>query len=253
MSETETREIHYETRDVEIDIRETVVREDVPSVFIVIPAYNEETVIASVIGEIRRAGYENILVVDDGSKDATYEKAKETGVITLRHRLNRGKGAATKTGIEAAKLEGADIIVTMDGDGQHSPADIERLIVPIRDGHCDVVLGTRLKNPEGMPKYKIVHNWIGNAIVWYLYGLWVSDSQSGFRAYSRHAAEVINTRTDRYEYDSEVIREIYKYKLTYQEVPIEVRYTEYSMGKATKQSLANGIKTLYRMIFHILK
>ena len=113
MSETETREIHYETRDVEIDIRETVVREDVPSVFIVIPAYNEETVIASVIGEIRRAGYENILVVDDGSKDATYEKAKETGVITLRHRLNRGKGAATKTGIEAAKLEGADIIVTM--------------------------------------------------------------------------------------------------------------------------------------------
>lgn len=253
MPETETREIHYEARDVEIDIRETVVREDVPSVFIVIPAYNEETVITGVIAEIRAAGYGNILVVDDGSKDTTYEKAKETGVLALRHRLNRGKGAATKTGIEAAKLKNADIIVTMDGDGQHSPADIEKLVAPIRDGHCDVVLGTRLKNPEGMPKYKIVHNWIGNAIVWYLYGLWVSDSQSGFRAYSRHAAEVINTRTDRYEYDSEVIREIYKYKLTYREVPIEVRYTEYSMGKLHKQSLGNGIKTLYRMIFHLLK
>jgi glycosyltransferase involved in cell wall biosynthesis len=127
---------------------------DAPSVFIVIPAYNEETVIGDVIAEIRQAGYGNILVVDDGSRDATYEKVKETGVLTLRHRLNRGKGAATKTGIEAAKLEGADIIVTMDGDGQHSPADIEQLVAPIRDGHCDVVLGTRLKDPRGMPKYK---------------------------------------------------------------------------------------------------
>lgn len=253
MPETETREIHYETRDVEIDIRETIVHEDAPSVWIVIPAYNEEKVIRDVITEIRRAGYGNILVVDDGSKDTTYEKAKETGAIALRHRLNRGKGAATKTGIEAAKLQGADIIVTMDGDGQHNPGDIARLVEPIVRNHCDVVLGTRLKNPEGMPKYKIVHNWIGNAIVWYLYGLWVSDSQSGFRAYSRHATEVINTRTDRYEYDSEVIREIYKYKLKYREVPIEVRYTEYSMGKVHKQSLANGIKTLYRMIFHLLK
>jgi glycosyltransferase involved in cell wall biosynthesis len=224
-----------------------------PNIWIVIPAYNEEKVIADVINDIRSAGYGNILVVDDGSKDDTFERAKETGATALRHRLNRGKGAATKTGIEAAKLEDADIIVTMDGDGQHNPADIAKLIEPIIRNHCDVVLGTRLKNPEGMPWYKILHNHIGNAIVWYLYGLWVSDSQSGFRAYSRHAAEVINTRTDRYEYDSEVIREIYKYKLKYKEVPIEVRYTEYSMSKSHKQSLLNGAKTLYRMLFHLLK
>lgn len=224
-----------------------------PSIWIVIPAYNEESVIGDVIGGLRKAGYENILVVDDGSTDKTYERAKKAGAIALRHRLNRGKGAATKTGIEAAKLKDADIIVTMDGDDQHDPDDIDRLIDPIKKNHCDVVLGTRLKNPKGMPSYKIVHNWIGNAIVWYLYGLWVSDSQSGFRAYSHHAAEVIDTKTDRYEYDSEVIREIYKYRLKYREVPIEVRYTEYSMGKATKQSLMTGVKTLYRMIFHMLK
>ncbi|MGB5018293.1 MAG: glycosyltransferase family 2 protein, partial [Candidatus Moraniibacteriota bacterium] len=193
-----------------------------------------------------------IIVVDDGSTDDTFERAKETGVTTLRHRLNRGKGAATKTGIEAAKLKGADIIVTMDGDGQHSPEDIARLIEPIRRNHCDVVLGSRLLNPQGMPKYKIWHNKIGNIITWYLYGLYVTDSQSGFRAYSRHAAELINTRTDRYEYDSEVIREIYTYKLKYKEVPIAVRYTEYSMGKVHKQSLWNGIKTLYRMIWNLI-
>ncbi len=224
-----------------------------PNTWIIIPAYNEASVIADVISDVRNAGYANILVIDDGSKDTTYDTAKKTGIVALKHRINRGKGAATKTGIEAAKLMGADIIVTMDGDGQHNPDDIARLIEPIKRNHCDVVLGSRLKNPEGMPWYKILHNHIGNAIVWFLYGLWVSDSQSGFRAYSRHAAEVINTKTDRYEYDSEVIREIYKYKLKFKEIPIEVRYTEYSMGKATKQSLANGIKTVYRMLFHMLK
>ncbi len=223
------------------------------STWIVVPAYNEATIIAEVIADIRTTGWNNILVVDDGSKDETYKNARDAGAIALRHHLNRGKGAATKTGIEAAKFLGADIVVTLDGDGQHDPADIETLIAPIRNGGCDVVLGTRLKNPIGMPWYKIMHNWIGNAIVWYLYGLWVSDSQSGFRAYSRHAIKVINTKTDRYEYDSEVIYEIKKHKLIYHEIPISVRYTKYSMGKIHKQNLTNGIKTVYRMILHILR
>lgn len=222
--------------------------------WIVIPAYNEEMVIQDVLREIQSAGYRNIIVVDDGSKDRTYEKAAQvSGIVALRHRINRGKGAATKTGIEAAKLLGAGIIVTMDGDGQHNPCDVKRLVTPIKKQHCDVVLGTRLKNPRGMPWYKVAHNLVGNAVVWYLYGLWVSDSQSGFRAYSRHAVELINTRTDRYEYDSEIIREIYAYKLTYLEVPIEVRYTEYSMGKIHKQSLVNGVKTLYKILWNIVR
>ncbi len=221
--------------------------------WIVIPAYNEEKVIQDVLREIQRAGYRNIIVVDDGSTDQTYERAREiSGVIALRHRLNRGKGAATKTGIEAAKLRDADIIVTVDGDGQHNPGDIARLIAPIEQSHCDVVLGTRLKNPKGMPWYKILANKVGNIVTWYFYGLYVSDSQSGFRAYSRHAAELINTKTDRYEYDSEVIREIYTYKLSYQEVPIEVRYTAYSMGKLHKQSFTNGLKTLYKIIWNLI-
>ncbi len=223
------------------------------SVWIVIPAYNEEAVIASVIADIRAAGYDNILVVDDGSKDATFKVAQKSGAVAIRHRLNRGKGAATKTGIEAAKLLGADIVVTIDGDGQHNPEDIQNLIFPIQNRKADVVLGTRLKDPKGMPWYKIAHNWIGNAIVWYLYGLWVSDSQSGFRAYSQKAMQMIDTKTDRYEYDSEVIREIRKHRLKFSEVPIEVRYTEYSMGKLYKQSFLTGIKTVSRMIFHMLK
>lgn len=221
--------------------------------WIVLPAYNEAKVIQDVLREIQAVGYRKIIVVDDGSSDDTYEKVQTMdGVISLRHPINRGKGAATKTGIEAAKLLGAGIIVTMDSDGQHNPNDIARLIEPIRKNHCDVVLGTRLKNPKGMPWYKIIANHIGNALTWYFYGLYVSDSQSGFRAYSRHASELINTKTDRYEYDSEVIREIYLYKLKYKEVPIEVRYTEYSMGKVQKQGFVNGLKTIYKIIFNLI-
>ncbi|MFZ1655199.1 MAG: glycosyltransferase family 2 protein [Candidatus Moraniibacteriota bacterium] len=222
-------------------------------VCIVLPAWNESQMLSDVLHEIQSAGHRQIIVVDDGSRDATFSVAQATpGVIALRHRLNRGKGAATKTGIEAAKLLGADIIVTMDSDGQHNPADISRLVEPIQKQHCDVVLGTRLKDFRGMPWHKILANWVGNAITWYFYGLWVSDSQSGFRAYSRHASELINTKTDRYEYDSEVIREIYQYKLKYQEVPIEVRYTDYSMGKLHKQGFVNGLKTFYKIVWNLI-
>ena len=222
-------------------------------IYIVIPAYNEEKVIQEVITDIQKAGYENIIVVDDGSSDKTFFKAQTIlRNLVFRHKINRGKGAATKTGIEAAKLLGADIIVTADGDGQHNPADISKLIKPIEFENFDVVLGTRLLNPKGMPFHKIIANNIGNFFTWWLFGLWVTDSQSGFRAYSRLATEIINTQSDRYEYDSEVIREIYKHKLKYKEVPIEVRYTEYSMGKIQKQSLTNGLKTLYRMIWSII-
>ncbi len=222
-------------------------------VFIIIPAYNEAPVIQDVIREIQKAGYQNIIIVDDGSQDSTFSKIQSIpGVIALKHKINRGKGAATKTGIEAAKLLGAEIIVTLDGDGQHDPQDISKLIQPLTEKKCEVVLGTRLKNPAGMPWYKIIHNKIGNIITWWLFGLYVTDSQSGLRAYSRKASEMIDTRYDRYEYDSEVIREIYLHKLRFQEVPIKVRYTAYSQSKLEKQNLLNGLKTLYKMMWKLI-
>lgn len=221
------------------------------NIFVVLPAFNEAGAIKNVIAEIRAAGYRNILVVDDGSSDKTYENAQKAGAIALRHKINRGKGAAAKTGIQAAKALGADIVVTMDADGQHDPKDIAKLTTALENGF-EVALGSRLKNPQGMPWYKIIHNQLGNAVTWCFYGLWVTDSQSGFRAYSRRAAELIETRTDRYEYDSEVIREIHRHRLPFTEIPIAVRYTAYSMGKTQKQNLGNGFKTLYRMMWNII-
>lgn len=217
-------------------------------IYILIPAYNEATVITSVIKEVQTAGYRDIIVIDDGSADETYALAgKEAGVIALKHFLNRGKGAAAKTGIEAAKLLGADIVVTIDGDGQHNPSDIAKMLAFIEQGN-DVVLGSRLQNPKGMPVWKIAANYFGNFCTLVIYGLWVTDSQSGFRAYSKKAINLIETKTDRYEYDSEVIREIHRNQLKFVETPIEVRYTKYSMSKVHKMNLKNGLKTLVKMI-----
>lgn len=223
------------------------------NICVVLPAFNEEQVIGEVIEGIKKHGYRHIIVVDDASLDKTGETAALiAGVTVLTHKINRGKGAATKTGIEAAKLRSAAVIVTMDADGQHDPGDINRLVQPIRNGKCEVTLGTRLTNTAGMPARKILANQIGNLITWLLYGLWVTDSQSGMRAYSKKAAELIETKADRYEYESEVIREIKNKKLRFLEVPIRTIYTEYSMGKRQKQGLINGLRALYKMIWNMI-
>ncbi len=220
-------------------------------IYVVIPAFNEGGAILKVLKEIKDAGHGNIILVDDGSHDDTFAKAAGLeDIIALRHFINRGKGAAVKTGIEAAKMMGADIVVTLDADGQHDPKDIAKMIKLIQDGY-DVALGTRLKDPKGMPKYKILANHLGNFFTWLIYGLWVTDSQSGFRAYSKKALDLIDTKTDRYEYDSEIIREIYRNGLKHIETPVKVRYTEYSMNKKNKMDLKNGIKTLIKMTLSI--
>lgn len=222
---------------------------DKPKTYIVVPAYNESPVIKSAISSIKSAGYSNIIIVDDGSNDNTLNIVKQTGVLCFHHKINRGKGAAVKTGIEAARRQGADIIVTMDGDGQHDANDIKKLVKPIKDDACDVALGTRTINTSVMPLHKVIANKAGNTITWLLNGLWVTDSQSGFRAFSRLAANTINTQSSHYEYESEVIREIKKHNLRFSEVPIKVNYTKYSTNKQHKQDLTNGLKTLYKLIW----
>ena len=235
--------------------KQSLVKEETPrpQVIVVVPAYNEAKVIGEVIAEIGAAGPYQIVVVDDGSRDGTFAAASAAGgAWVLRHKINRGKGAATKTGIVAANRLGADIVVTLDGDGQHDPGDIKALIQPIIEGRCEVVLGTRPKVKGEMPVIKIIANKIGNMVTWLLYGIHVSDSQSGFRAYSHYAATIIDTKADKYEYDSKVIREINNNRLAFTEVPIQVRYTEYSMNKPQKQGFINGLKTLVRMIWGMI-
>jgi glycosyltransferase involved in cell wall biosynthesis len=221
-------------------------------IYIVLPAFGEENVIQKVITAIKKEGYQNILVVDDGSKDSTYKKAKAMDIIAIRHLINRGKGAATQTGITAALLLGADIVVTMDSDGQHNPKEIKLLVEPLIKDEADVVIGSRMLNSENMPKARMVMNSLANIITYIFFGIYVSDSQSGFRAYTKEALEGVRTHLDRYEFESEMLGQIKKQRI--KEVPIKVIYSDHSYNKYkgiknfSPQGLLNGITMVIRLI-----
>ncbi len=211
----------------------------------VVPAWNEAQAIGEVLdGLLPRV--DAIVVVDDGSTDATGKIAAARGARVLRHVLNRGLGAAIATGMRAALDDGADIVLTFDADGQHRPEDVSAMLAPIREGRADVVIGSRMLTKEGMPFVRRVANRIGNIVTAALFGARVSDSQSGLRAFSRTAAEQIQIRTDRMEVSSEIVAEIFRLKLRLVEVPIKSVYTTYSLSKG--QSFVMGLKTLGRLI-----
>jgi len=214
-------------------------------IFIVIPAYNESKVVASVIDELNENGYSNVIVVDDGSSDSTYKALLGRNVTVLRHMLNRGKGAAVKTGIEAAKRMGAQIVITFDADGQHRAEDIFRLIEPIKKREAQVVIGSRLLDPRGMPFHRRVYNWLANLVTFILFGIWVTDSQSGLRAFSRQAAQSLDLKTSKMEVSSEIIKEIKAHKLDLKEIPISAVYTDYSLSKG--QNFIVGLKTFWKL------
>ncbi len=213
-------------------------------ILIGLPAYNEEKVISKVITDIKNEGYDNILVVDDCSADNTLNEALKNGAIGLRHEINRGAGGATATIIEYAKRNNYDILALMDSDGQHSPKDIKKLISNL-NGY-DVIIGSRMINSKGMPIIRKILNSGGSFLTWLFFGLYVRDSQSGFKILNRKAIENISLTYDRFEFCSEMIGEIYKKKLRFKEIPIKVIYTKHSLAKG--QSLKNGIKMIMRFI-----
>lgn len=216
-------------------------------IIVLIPAYNESTVVASVIRDVQKEGWRDIILIDDGSTDITFQEAKRTGVMVLRHILNRGKGAAVKTGFEAAKKLNADIVVTIDADGQHDPQDIKKLVKQVLEG-SEVALGKRIFTEKHIPPHKVLGNYLGNLFTWMLYGLWVHDSQSGIRAYDKRALSLIEIHNDRYEFETEIVREIHKNKLKWSEVPITVRYSAYDQNKKNKQSFTSAVKTMLRLM-----
>ncbi|MBW3011547.1 glycosyltransferase family 2 protein, partial [Candidatus Woesearchaeota archaeon] len=156
-------------------------------VFIVIAAYNEEKNISKVIQGLKKAGYQNIIVVDDCSKDRTYELAEAQNIHVLKHVINRGQGAALRTGIEYALSLGADAVVTFDADGQHRLEDLPAMLKPVLEGEVDVTLGSRfLKQTEVPPMRKFLLK--GSIIVQNLfYGIKLTDANNGFRVLSRKA------------------------------------------------------------------
>ena len=212
----------------------------------IIPAWNEARAIVPVI-QNAATHVDVVIVVDDGSSDATAASAEAAGAVVLRHPLNCGPGAATMTGIYAARRMGIDAIVTIDADGQHNPEDIPRLFAPIRNGLADLVIGSRFKNREAViPFVRRVFNGLGNIFTFVVTGRYVSDSQSGFKAFGRDAVQSIHLHLSGFEFCSEIIREVVQHEWRVVEVPIKVVYSEYTMAKG--QSFSRGVITACKML-----
>lgn len=223
---------------------------------VIIPAFNEAPVIRHTLKELKPVTQKlapcDILVVDDGSHDKTGIIASEAGVFVVRHKLNRGLGGALGTGLEFAKRGNYSLAVTFDADGQHHPEDIIKTIKPIEVNKADIVIGTRTKSRAGhMPLDRRLIIWGSNVITWALFGVWTSDSQSGFRAFSSKAIQHLDLKTDRMEVASEIFAEAKKHKLKINEIPIKVIYTDYSRAKG--QDNLNAVNILYKLLLRLVR
>lgn len=210
---------------------------------IVIPSYNEERAIGGVILELRTS-WPHVVVVDDGSTDRTGAVARQNGATVLTHVVNRGQGAALQTGIAYALQRGARVIVTFDSDGQHRAEDVVTLVRPIEEGRADAVLGSRfLGTTDRMPRRRGLLLRAAVLFTRITSGARVTDTHNGLRAFSAAAARSIHIQLDRMAHASEIVDQIAARGIRFVEVPVHVRYSDYSRRKG--QSSLGAFRVLF--------
>ncbi len=216
-----------------------------PVIIAVIPAYNEATRIARVVSEASKHT-PTVVVVDDGSTDGTGDAARAAGATVVTHIENSGAGAATMTGIEAARRLGAQVIVTLDADEQHDPRDIPLLLEPILKDQADIAFANRFGQRNRIPLIRRVFNGLGNLVTLAATGKWVQDSQCGFKAFGPKAVAQVDLRMRGFEFCTEIVRECVQHRWRVAEIPAKVMYSEYTLAKG--QSFAGGMKTAMKIL-----
>lgn len=218
----------------------------------IIPAYNEEAVIRKVISGIRKSvkglvwDWE-IIVVDDCSTDLTATVSRGRKVTVIKHLLNTGSGGATYTGMRYARDSGFDLVVTLDGDGQHKPSDAIAGIRRLLRRKCDLLVGSRLVNPKGMSSVKRIGNKGLSFITRLVFGVKVTDSQSGLRVFSKKALNTLEWKSSSYDFCSEMLWRAKQQGLTIEEYPIKAIYSRYSIAKGQNNWNAfNIVKSLIK-------
>lgn len=199
--------------------------------WVVIPAYNEETTIAGVLAELRRH-WPNVVVVDDGSRDQTAEAARRAGAVVVRHPVNLGQGAGLQTGIRYALSQGAEYIATFDADGQHDARDIRRIVQAMEEAGAEIGLGSRfLGTAVGMTRKRRLTLQLAVLFTRLTSGLTLTDAHNGLRVFTAPAAAKLRITQNRMAHASEILDQIARLRLSYVEVPVTIYYTDYSKAK----------------------
>jgi glycosyltransferase involved in cell wall biosynthesis len=194
------------------------------NVIVVIPTYNEGNNIGSVILRMAKS-HVKMIVVDDGSSDDTAMIAEAAGASVLRLETNQGKGAALNAGFQAARLLDPDVIVTFDGDGQHLVNDLPAVIQPVLNGQADIVIGSRYLQPSSrVPQHRVLGHLFFNMLMKITSGVSVTDSQSGYRAFSRRAYNADIFQSTNFSVESEMQFLAREHSLKIAEVPITIHY-----------------------------
>lgn len=222
------------------------------TVAVIVPVYNEESVINSVVQDIAKY-YKYIICVNDGSKDNSSQIIAQTKAILIEHPINMGQGAALQTGIEFARqFNKIHYFATFDSDGQHKTSDLNKMVKEAKKNQYDIILGSRfLGTTIGLTKSKKA---ILKLAIWFTNvtsGLKLTDTHNGLRVFNRKMADEIQITMSDMSHASEILEIISKNKYTYKEVPVTIEYTDYSKRKG--QSLINainiGFDTLLRKVF----
>ena len=216
--------------------------------WLVIPLFNEASVIGDVVAEAR-ATFPRVVCVDDGSTDGSGEVARTAGALVLTHPVNLGQGAALQTGISYVRTQpGARSLVTFDADGQHQVADARAMVDLIASGTTDIVFGSRFL--DGRTKPGLVKKVVLTFAVWFTKqstGMRLTDAHNGLRAMTIPAALQIDLTQDRMAHASEIVLQLGRTGLPWQEHPVHVLYTDYSRGKG--QSVWNSVNILVDLLF----
>jgi glycosyltransferase involved in cell wall biosynthesis len=219
------------------------------NIYVIIPAFNEYETIHQVVKNINEAGYE-VIVVDDGSTLPLDPYLKGLSLHLLRHKINLGQGAALQTGIEYAVAKNADYIITFDADGQHQASDIISLIRPLKEGQCDITLGSRfIKDAShNMNKTRRIILLLARMFNAITTGLLLTDAHNGLRAFTRKAAAEIEIKQNGMAHATELLQIIKEKKLHFTEVPVNVIYTDYSYRKG--QSIWNSFRIVFDLFLN---
>ncbi len=203
--------------------------------WVIVAAFNEVRAIGNVVRDLTAEGY-RVIVVDDGSVDATAGVAASHGATVIRHPFNLGQGAAIQTGLESALVNGAEFIVTFDADGQHRVTDIERLITVLIEQRVHFALGSRFLDAPAinLPPLRRLLLLAAAMFTRMTSGLAVTDAHNGLRAMTRQGAQYIHLRQNRMAHASEILNQIADCRLPYVEVPVTIEYNQYSMAKGQK-------------------